>query len=330
MADEAPLFKIKGDLKGSAELTVGSRVPGLIKRVFPTLATRLEAREALGARIVQKIRDGAVLDDDELLFAESVLDEHVLKSIRLRRITERGIQLTLERTLLEHNGDSSGPPNDVTEGDFAMEETSSDWVNKFREDAGLVDDEMLREVYARVLSEESLRPNSIRLRTLGVLRYLDGCTASAFGRLQLVRLWGNDEISFIPSENTARELLNSIGLNHIARVQLADAGLLNNPVSELSPPGLTELAMRVPAHGRIIRLHAEDGKELRVNLAICLLTPAGQQLSVVAQVDPDPGTFLEILRWLRRSVGNVGRVVVGECDPRRLSVPVRWAEWTDS
>ena len=82
-------------------------------------------------------------------------------------------------------------------------------MNRIHEDMCLVDDEMLQEIYARILASESASPGSISLRTLGVLRYLDRRTAEAFALVQKVLF-----DSYIPRQRRdAGHILKEVGLD---------------------------------------------------------------------------------------------------------------------
>ena len=173
------LLRVKADATG-LDVSVGRSLPNLLGRLLPTkFRARRSVSDAITERILEKIRADEEFDEAEVAFAEDVLNDQASKYIRLKQIQTRAFNLLEEspitRLLEEGHGDES-----------STSQTSDDWVNKFREDASLVDDELVREIYARVLKEETQRPTAFSLRTLGVLRYLDRDAATAFGLVQKV------------------------------------------------------------------------------------------------------------------------------------------------
>ncbi len=85
-----------------------------------------------------------------------------------------------------------------------------------------MDDELMRELHARVFREEEGHPKACIPRTLGVLRYLARDVAVAFGKLQKVAM----DDSRVPTDDASPgHVLRAIGLSHATMLVLDDAGL---------------------------------------------------------------------------------------------------------
>jgi hypothetical protein len=287
------LIRVKANATG-IDFSVGGALPDLLARVLPAkFHIRRSIDKEIAQRIVERIRSNSDFDDAELAFAEDMLSERAQKYIRLKHVQTRAYSLFEETTSVHliGAGDSSEP---------ASAETSDDWVNKFREDASLVDDELVREIYARVLAEETKRPTAFSLRTLGVLRYLDREAATAFGLLQKVLLNG----AFVPQQSPDKDhVLNVVGLNHSTMLMLEDAGLVYSSAHSEFPLEGEMLLLMASGHGRVLSVRRANGERITTKLQVHLLTPAGSQLARIAECEPDEPAFLAFVEWLRSQLG---------------------------
>jgi hypothetical protein len=292
---EKNLIRVKADATG-IDLTVGGALPDLLARVLPAkFQIRRSVDKEIARRIVERIRSNSDFDEAELAFAEDMLSERAQKYIRLKHIQTRAYSLfeqTPSVNLIGSGGPSEQPPS----------ETSEDWVNKFREDASLVDDELVREIYARVLAEETRRPSAFSLRTLGVLRYLDRDAATAFGNLQKVCLSGR----LVPQQSPDKShVLMDVGLNHATMLMLEDAGLVYSSAQSEAPLEGARLVLMASGYNRLLAIQRPDDSTIKANLEVHLLTPAGQQLARIAECEPDEPAFLALVNWLRSQLGDV-------------------------
>jgi Protein of unknown function (DUF2806) len=295
MADEEAnqnLIRIKVGATG-VDVSAGRSLPELLARLLPSkFRIRRSVNEAITGRILEKIRSNTDFDEAEVAFAEEVLSEQAQKYIRLKHVQQRAYSLF-----------SEAPPVPLIEpGDTPIStapQTSDDWVNKFREDASLVDDDLVREIYARVLAEEARYPTSFSLRTLRVLRYLDREAATAFGQLQKVVL--ND--AFVPQQsNDKNHVLQAVGLNHATMLLLEDAGLVY--ASTQSEYSLDDEVLHFIAsgHSRALAARRIDSKKMAATISVHLLTPAGMELASIAECEPDEPAFMAFVNWLRTKI----------------------------
>lgn len=283
------LFRVKADGTG-VDVSVGTGVPTLFARLIPTKwRFRRAADDEICDGILRKLRSGSDLNEAEFAFAENLLSEGAKKFLRLTSIERRAQALNETRPVLLEG---------VSPKDTGLAETSDDWVNKFREDAALVDDDLVREIYARVLSEEHRAPGAFSLRTLGVLRYLDCEAATAFGQLQKVLV----DSCLVPRQGS--HVLEQVGLNHETMLMLNDAGLVYSLAQTGQDIEGDRIIFVLTGHGRAVAARHADNRWFKVKLEIHLLTPAGQQLARIAQCEPDEHAFVALVDWLRPKVGD--------------------------
>lgn len=99
----------------------------------------------------------------------------------------------LERALLV----AASIIRDIPDEDISDESVNPTFLNHWREEAELIDDDDLRELWANLLVEETCKPNSISPRTLNVVKNLSRKDAEAFERLCQLLFTSN---SFIVNE----------------------------------------------------------------------------------------------------------------------------------
>lgn len=293
------LIRVKADATG-VDVSVGRGLPDLIGRLLPSkFHIRRSVNVAITERLLEKIRSNADFDEAELAFAEDMVSDQARKYVRLKHVQRRAYGLFEETPPVRLIDAGDGPESQTSQ-------TSDDWVNKFREDAGLVDDELIREIYARVLKEEAQRPSAFSLRTLGVLRYLDRDAATAFGRLQKVLIDGN----CVPQQSQVKDhILVLFGLDHSTMLMLDDAGLINaaSP-SEIMKEGEIVI-FALSGHGRVFAARRYDRQPLTVKLRVHLLTPAGQQLARIAESEPDDAAFKALTSWFEPHIAGAELLV---------------------
>lgn len=277
MADE--LFKV-----GTEGVAVSSGLPKLILRLLPaTWTAEHRATHAIVDRILDKLRAGEVLDDIEMPLVEAHLGDQAARYARLQRIKQRSLVMLPQ--LKAPPGYSGGSGST----------TADDWMNKFRDDAALVDDGVLQEVYARILAHESTSPGAIAMRTLGVLRYLDADVAQAFGTLQGLVV-NHSYMPHVTTTNPLRPILDTVGLNYDTLLALEEAGLLHfGPETALYPGDETETLI-LHSQAMAFRGKVRDGIAGRVGIRV--LTQAGRELASIAQVSPAPELLPLVHQWL--------------------------------
>ncbi|MBP6214308.1 MAG: DUF2806 domain-containing protein [Pyrinomonadaceae bacterium] len=297
--NKGDLIRVKLDATG-AELAVGTEAPNLIDRLIPTRYRLNRAiKDALIERVAKKAHEGGELDEQESAFADEFLSQEYRKFLRLTDIQSRAAAIfedVQDTKLLGSGSETAGTADPVQEHQTG---TSEDWVNKFREDAGLVDDEMVREIYSRILAEEAQRPTSISLRTLGVLRYLDHDAAKAFGRLQNVLIDG----TMVPQQGPlTKSIYEHAGIRHSDMLLLDDAGLVNASAQSKFTATGASVFISLTNHLRLIAGIKKAEPDVSLDLPVHLLTPAGVALASISDFPVEIAVFNLLKEWVRSNV----------------------------
>jgi hypothetical protein len=287
MADDSnpgDLFKIKVDGTG-AELAVGNKVPSLIERFLPSSWTSgKKIDNAINDNILRKIGADQVLDDGELDFLSTVLSERAHTLLRQRSIQARALTYVEQSPVQKLLAASSSDKNTEESA------TSDQWITRLREDTGGVNSEELSDLYARILAEECRHPNSVSLRTLGVLRYLDGATLMAFEKLQAIVV---DDYTPRYQENGG--IFDYFSISHDEVLMLEDVGLISLAATSLSfPEGPSILPVR--AYG--VSFIAKRKAPIDGSLRITPLTLAGRELSRISQRKEHKSDLPQIGNWI--------------------------------
>jgi hypothetical protein len=287
VGDEGDSGKLLSVKALGSELELGAGLPKALAMVFPGSAAKRHARLVLAGTIIEKARDGQALDDAELDYATEVLSAAEAKFIRQRQIKARALAAYQSQEAKQLPAPAGEPAPDAAKG--SAKATPDDWVNKFWDDAGLVDDETLQEIYARVLASEARAPGTCSLRTLAVLRYLDREAAEAFSKvvpLVFEREWLPNHLPLLPRFGVSYSVITSV----------VEAGLMlptnSNIVKNL---GGSPTFFRF---GRRVLSVEHDARA--ASFQIITLTKAGKELYRVAEVPGRADYFIEAAGWLKK------------------------------
>lgn len=322
---EDPLIKVKAGVTAegaTAELALGSSAALLLARVMPRRAARSRATTTITNLILEKIQNNAPLDEADIEYAKATLGVAEAEFIRRRQIAERAKQLIAAPDVA---GFLPALEKPVSEPTTSSEETTEDWISKFWDDAGLVTDQMLQELYARILAKEATSPGACSMRTLRVLRYMDRPTAESFGKILSATFDGR----WIPGDSA---LLTSVGISYHMLLDLDDAGLIS--ATQLSFPNPAKTAFY--RYGHFI-LRIDDGAHLE-GIENYSLTKSGRELARIADVSRSKDFLFAVARWLAREdpdwLAQTRREQISgpfgpPPAPRSPDFRVRWAEMPD-
>lgn len=313
----------------SGKLAISQKVPEALYRLMPqSWRFRREANDAIKDGLIDKLRRSESFDDAELEFLEATCGEEAAKFVRKKRILARGSVLLTESypALPEHQ-----PPPAHRSSPHGGGTTSSDWVNRFWEDAGLVDDEMLQELYARILAQEGSRAGSVSLRTLGVLRYLDRAMAEGFGKVMQVLVLG---IAIPAQSGKGKDALRAAGLDHKTLCALDDCGLVKSSInSQHETTSANQVFTRFLGQKAVVAVSRPE--PFSVKLPIHLLTQAGKEFVHVAQCNGDPTVLDALIRWLHSNLDKQARreatfavAPLPRPDWEGPAQSLTWTEWT--
>lgn len=286
MADDE-IVRVKGELSatgGAVDFRLGKGVPEFLARTFPRWAARRDATTAVSSRILAAIQQHDSLDEADVEYASAVLGEAEAKWIRRRAIAQRAVLALPEAT-----GPQTAATEDAQPSGGPQPQPDADWLNQFWEDAGLVSDEAMQELYGRILLSQARKPGACSRRTLAVVRSLDRETAEVFQRIARVTV-----SSWVPKDT---EVLRSLGLNLAAILDLGDAGLLDSD---------SMLAVTIDSDDN--QLYRWNDRAILIRnakssrLGIHPLSRAGRELLTVADVPYEPIDFTTVIAWLNRNL----------------------------
>ncbi len=241
------------------------------------------ATEMMLGDLAGRLQRGEVTEADAQLLDRVASKEHA-RWVREQQIGTRAAEvLALPPATLARE---PPPPPELP----PLRTPSEEWLAKFWDDAGLVSEPMMQEVYAQILTGEARAPGSVSLRTLRTLRYLDQSTAELFQKAVSLAL---DEVHLVGRG----ELLAKYGLPLDALVELEDAGLISTtPVFMTQGGSVLHLS-----YGRwVLRLSRRDG----YRVSVYMFKNAGRELGRVAtNVTRSKDYFLDVARHYRSEVG---------------------------
>lgn len=289
MADELVKVKASVDVKGSAsgELALSEHFPGLVERFLPW-ARRASIDAALSKHIWGKLEKGERITRADADFAEAKFGEAAGVYFRRLEIAGRAVAALDDpsiRTLPSVSAHNAENPKQAEGGPT----TADEWIRRFWEDAGAISDEVLQEIYARLLASEVNESQSVSLRTLRALRYLDRPTADTFARV-------------VPHVVAHAFLPRGEGMLDVTfsdLLELTDAGLL-------TATGQLQWQVDAPSNrfmtwGRhVVELRCEGPPWIgdKHTIDAYPLTAAGRELLRVARVERNPAYLGRLIRWL--------------------------------
>lgn len=275
---------------GALELELGTGFPRALAMLMPGHALKNAARLALGGRILDKAHRNPLLDDAEVMYLTEVLGAPEAKLIRQKQVAARArtafeaAQPSMHQLAADGSANASAAPPGETP---SAKTTPEDWLSRFWDDAGLVSDEVLQDIYGRVLASEARAPGTCSLRTLRALRYMDREVAEDFGTVAPLIVRGT---GWLPND---LELLRSFNITYSVITNCVEAGLMmapNSDVATLVPAGRAHFQLG----RRIIGLTLEN----KASIPIIPLTLAGRELYRVAQVEPQQDQIARVVQWL--------------------------------
>lgn len=319
MSDEQ-LVKIKTNVSTGgigAELEIHKDTATIIGKLFPGFSAKLQGRRIVASKVLQKLEASTPLNDEDLEYAGTILGDAELKWARKRAIAERAQQLLatdeFSARLLPAHEDPSARQEPAQDP-----KVDPDWAGRLFEDVGVVTDEVLSELYARILATGISQPNSCSKRTLGVLRDMDRRIADLFAKTLLVECGGA-----VPRDDT---LLQAVNLTYSDVLELDAVGLLDSSAT-VSKQFKTDDPVFLTNNQRIILLAGAGG----VNLPIYPLTRAAQELKGVADIASDDSLFEMLLNFLKQhGAGRPNLKIAHSLLPHiRWSGPVTQLVWKE-
>lgn len=284
-----------------AKVTVGPvsgevavKAPGVIETLTSKWAAKARLRDAVVNRAIDRMRSGDFTDADAAL-VKDLLGEPFAKVERRQAIIARAEKILPAMPVVPQLPSMTGAGNAAEPAKHGV--TAEDWMSRFWDDAGLVSDELLQEIYARILASEARAPGSCSLAALKVLRYMDRQTADGFAKVLPLVL--NSQV--FPRVETFKQQFG-IDVGYGTVLELSDAGLIESSHSVSYKPA-KEVENVLFEYGNRVLLVKNWHRAEATDLPIFRLTRAGTELARVAQVIRPDDVFFALARWVRQYVG---------------------------
>ena len=178
-ADATPLVQVTADVVSSSNKGVGKLLNALFGKWIAKNERSIALIQAQTEKDCTDIRNGIkVYKKDELLdCTKPVTVEDAYDALyTLNHLSDaRRLQETMEETMRQI---SSIPSDEISD-----EPIPQTFFNRWRRDAEMIDEDWLRQWWARVLVEETKKPNSVSLRTLEVVRNISREEAELFSKM---------------------------------------------------------------------------------------------------------------------------------------------------
>ena len=309
-----PLVKFKTNVSAEgagAELEVHRETAGLIAKLFPGFSAKLRGRRIAAGTVLSKLEQAIPLTDVDLEYASSILGEAELKWARKQAVAERA-----ERLLESDEYCKRLPAPTVQAPSDSPSDT--DWAGRLLEDASVVSDDLLSELYARMLASGATQPENRSKRTLGVLRDMDRRIADLFAKALLVECGDN-----VPQDDA---LLNAVGLKYSDILELDAVGLLNSSAT-ISNNVSTDDQFFFTNNLRLMMFKEWKG----ARLPIYPLSRAGRELKRIADVASDDDMFEKLLTWLKGKAKGMPKAKLAHAvmPDRKWSGQISELQWTE-
>src|SRR5450755_4753355 len=229
--------------------------------LFPKRDAKVVITQALAQRVAAKIREGDLLDAQEQFFVSLLFEKEAR-----RLANQQGVAGRLFEVLPEVTAQVKQLPEYKDRG------TSAEFVERAETIAGEISDSGLRDKFARILAGELSRPGAFSLRTLETVRLMDHNVARIFDQFRRLLFDGE----YILDEGTGDELVEKYGVTFDDRLELQDAGLIDDSTGIDTQPGGRS---RWKFGDRILRLAVPEGGEKVWTSLIRLTRPARELVS---------------------------------------------------
>jgi len=300
-SEEALRLSARVGEAAGAELVVGTGLADLINRLRPKRVLRVQGREVIAGAVLRRLAAGEA-DDADLEYAKHVFGRQEARWLRRQQIEDRAVAV-LERKY------AALPAPDANSNAVEDKEIGPDWFEKFWDDAELVSDEVVQEIYAHVLAREVMAPGSSSMSALRVLRYMDPAVGQQFGDAIRIRA-AFGEPDWLPNDDA---LMERFGITYTMILRFDDAGLLDSSAAVVRK--FVQAAIVFVRYGVwVVALSRRDGEPFDVQWPIYLLGRGGRDLARVAEVERNIDDFFVVSRWLRSKLRG----------PEEFDV--RWAE----
>ena len=239
-------------------------------------AKRLKGRNRL-VDVPQESKSSAAETPLDEMLRRNVLAEQMRREVNVAKAILRA-----EAAALAGEVGRAENETDTT----ADREVDDDWLYRWRDSASTVSDEMLQELWGRVLAGEVKAPGAFSLRTLEFLKNL---SADEAGLIEKMAPYVIDD-SYMYGGRGPDTLLERHGLTFSALLELDELGIIVRDVN-FHYQVRSSQGTSLQAYNRLLLVTTITGGDEPLDLPVHKLTPVGRQLLKLGSFSPNEAYF---------------------------------------
>ncbi len=163
------------------------------------------------------------------------------------------------------------------------ETVSQDWMTRFINNAQDVSDEDVQNLWSRILADEIVRPTSISIKTLDVIKNLSKEDAFLFEKISKHVINGQYLLR-------DAEFLSYVNITYNDILKLDDCGLINSS-GFIHQDRESDVKFLPVAYNSSYVLFAQSDKKQKIKIPSYVLTNSGQELLAILKISTDNDSF---------------------------------------
>lgn len=186
------------------------------------------------------------------------------------------------------------------------EKTSSeydfDWFIRFYEEAGNISDEIMQNLWAKILAGEIARPQSYSLKTIDVLRNMNKKDAELFKKICEHSFVGSQNLLFLPNDD---KYLKKCGIAYTDVMKMNEQGLLfSNGSIGFSVTVDNKEQTLLNNKELLMTIKSDNKKEERVHIQEYPFTGSGMELATLITESANNTEFIEYGKFMNEEKNN--------------------------
>lgn len=174
-----------------------------------------------------------------------------------------------------------------------------DWFMRFFEAVGNVSDDMMQNLWAKILAGEVARPSTFLLRTIDIVRNLSKRDAELFIRICSHSFMASSSNYFLPNE---KEFLESVGIKYIDIMKLSELGLLFNDATIIFNISISNKPkLLINSNSLIMFITSASGNSEEASIGQYPFTEVGKELSTLISEGPSDDDYIKYGQSLSRN-----------------------------
>lgn len=172
------------------------------------------------------------------------------------------------------------------------ETVSQDWMTRFINNAQDVSDEDVQNLWSNILAGETLRPKSISIKTLDVIKSLSKEDALIFNKISKYILRGE----YLLRDD---DFLKSIGVSYEDILALDECGIINSS-GFIHQEHKIEKDIELIAANNNLALFVKGEKNQKITIPEYILTKSGKELYRILKANIDDESFMSCVKIIKR------------------------------